>query len=460
MKPREVMSVWEVSRRVAACLEKEFPEVWVQGEVTDFVRHSSGHWYFTLKDERAQLKAVMFKFQNRLLRFRPEEGMEFICRGRVRTYPPRSIYQLEVEWMEPAGRGALYLQLEQLKARLEKEGLFDRRRKRPIPSPLKRAAIITSVSGAAIHDMLRILRERDPGIEVLIIPAAVQGEGAAADLARAVALANRPEVARPTDRRPLEVIIIGRGGGSLEDLWAFNEEVLARAIAASSIPVISAVGHETDYTIADLVADLRAPTPTAAAEIIAAGRAERLQRTFQNHQRLKNAMQSRLALADSRLENLRERLQDPGRAIFNYMEKTDELSERATRALFAKLDRAGERTEALARALRAVDPAKSCRFFALELEKLSQRLGAGSRERLLREDHRLRNAADKIEVLSPRATLARGFAVARDRQGRVIKEAGRMAPGDDLELILHKGRLECLVHEVQSDVPPPARDRQ
>jgi exodeoxyribonuclease VII large subunit len=438
---RDILTVSQLTDRIIKSLEKGFPTIWVRGEVSDFVRHSSGHWYFTLKDKRAQLRAIMFKYQNIYMRFLPENGMEVVCRGKISGYAQRSIYQIQVEFIEPKGLGALYLQFEQLKKKLDREGLFEEDRKRPIPSPLKRIAVITSSTGAALQDMLRVLRERDPGIEVLIIPARVQGEGAAETLVRALEAANRPAVAKPPGRRPIEALIIGRGGGSFEDLMAFNDEDLARAIAASKIPVICAVGHEVDFTIADFVADLRAPTPTAAAEIAAAGRAERIQRLEHDYYRLEAAALLRLESAEAALDTAHARLKDPSRAILEYMMRADELNDRARRAARAAVTMSRQRLNAHQSVLRARDPRAVHRLHSAKVENLSSRLRAAGRAALDQNGHRLDNVFARLEALSPEATLERGFAIARDREGRVVRDSRAISIGDALDLILWRGGL-------------------
>ena len=448
---REVLSVSEISGKILSTLERAFPDVWVKGEIGDMTMHSSGHWYFTMKDDKANLRAVMFKNSNRLVRFRPEEGMEVLVRGRISAYTARGIYQLYADWMEPLGVGALYAEFERLKKRLEQEGLFDIERKRAIPSPLKRVAIITSAAGAALQDMLRILRERDPGIEVLIVPSRVQGEGAADELALAMEIANMPEVAKPKGGRPIEAIIIGRGGGSIEDLWAFNEEVLARAIYKSKLPVISAVGHETDFSISDFVSDLRAATPTAAAEIVAAGRAERLQRLSHARTRMVAAMERMIEDAVYDLDNLSRTLRGPARELADYTIRVDELHSRMQRAMKKGLADRQSRLAATARALRSQDPRRRYEMQEQRLSALSGRLIAGARSRVDTAGHRLANADARLETLSPRATLSRGFAIALDKGGNALKNADRVKTGDDLELVLHKGKLDTKVTKVREN---------
>ncbi len=448
---RRVLSVSEVSDRVKDLLETGLGDVWVQGEVSSLVRHSSGHWYFSLKDERSNISAVMFKFQNAYLRFRPEEGMEVLCRGKVTAYAPRSSYQIKVEWMEPVGLGALHVEFERLKNKLSDEGLFDQARKRPVPSPLRRIAIITSDRGAALFDMLRVLAERDPGIEVLLVPSPVQGEGAAERLAAALETANLPEVAAPARGRPLEAVILARGGGSLEDLWAFNEEVLARAIFVSRLPVVSAVGHEIDFTIADFVADVRAATPTAAAELVSRGRAERIQRLDHAEHRMVRAMAAAVDERRAELKSLARALTDPGRRIREREERLNELAGRAWRAWNARMSSEGERLVYLGRALRSADPRKSYLVKMDRLAALEHRLARAGVSSLAERFHRIESAAGRLMTLSPRATLERGYAIARDREGRVLKSAEGAAKGDELEVLLCRGSLDCEVTAINPE---------
>jgi len=440
---REILSVTEISDRIVRLLEKNFGDVWIKGEVSVFVKHSSGHWYFSLKDENSVIRAVMFRNRNACLRYTPENGAEVLVRGRVSAYGPRSAYQIIAEWIEPAGVGALHLRFEKLKERLEKEGLFDPERKRTLPSPLRRIAIITSISGAALQDMLRVLGDRDPGIEVLLIPAPVQGEGAADKLARAVRTANRASVARQPGRRPVEALIIGRGGGSLEDLWAFNQEVLARAIYESELPVISAVGHETDFTMADFTADVRAATPTAAAQMVSAGRAERIQRVDYVRRRLKAEMQKRLDNAARELGHASAMMRDPLRVVMDRIMRVDELDARAGRAVTGAIRTEQRRLAADARALYMQDPRTVHRRQRERLYHAGARLAAGAWSRLQRAETRMAAAAAGLEALSPAATLQRGFSIALDSKGAVIREARKVSVGEEIELVLHKGRLEA-----------------
>jgi len=395
--PRHVYTVQELTAEIKAVLEDGFSALWVEGEISNFKHHTSGHMYFTLKDAEAQLRAVMFRGSNRLLRFRPEDGLAVTVRGSVTVYERRGDYQLVVEAMEPKGIGALTLAFEQLKARLEAEGLFDPARKRPLPRLPGKIGIITSPTGAAIRDMLTVIGRRFPGLAILIHPVAVQGAGAAAEIAAAIGVMG----ARPD----LDVLIVGRGGGSLEDLWAFNEEVVARAIAACPIPVISAVGHETDVTIADFVADLRAPTPSAAAELVVAQRDELRLRVDELSGRMAAAVEHLLALRQEGLRRLRQQL-----------------------ALLSPAGRVARQAE--------------------RLDGLSRRLAACWTLSATRRRERLRHLAGKLESLSPLSILARGYSICFALPARrIVKTAEAVAVGAEVAVRLERGELRCRVEE-------------
>jgi len=443
---RQVYSVSELTARVKGQLEKEFPEVWVQGQVTNYRRPGSGHIYFSLKDEKAQLHAVMYKFQNLYLKFEPEDGMEVLCRGRLSVYEARGEYQLILDQMEPRGIGALQKAFEQLKAKLEKEGLFDPGRKRPIPEYPRRVGIITSPQGAALQDMLRVIRRKAPGLQVLIIPSRVQGEGAAEELAHALELCNRPEVASPRDRPPLELVVLARGGGSLEDLWAFNEEVLARAIAASRLPVVSAVGHEVDWTIADFVADFRAATPTAAAERIAAAEADLLDRLAEIEGRLGQALSSRLRSWRERVRLLIRALSDPRPMLADKMQRVDDLSFRLAGAGRSRLAVVQGRVQALERELLAREPRLKLRQDRLRFQALAATLLSAGPRSLEASRSRLELFSQKLDTLSPLRTLARGYSIARRSDtGELLRQTGQVELGDGIDVKLHQGELACEV---------------
>ncbi len=401
---RHIYSVSALTAEVKAVLEDGFSAIWVEGEVSNFKHHTSGHMYFTLKDAQAQIRAVMFRGSNRLLKFQPKDGLAVLVFGTVTVYERRGEYQITVEFMEPKGVGALQLAFEQLKRRLEAEGLFEAARKRPLPRLPRKVGIITSPTGAVIRDMLTIIGRRFPGLAILIHPVQVQGETAAAEIAAAIAHLGR--------RSDLDVLIVARGGGSLEDLWAFNEEVVARAIAASPVPVISAVGHETDVTIADFVADLRAPTPSAAAELVVAQRDE-----------------------------LRLRV--------------DELAGRALAGVEGALALRRARVQMLHRHLGVLSPAANVRRQAERLQGLRLRLMAWwGLTRLVRQE-RLRVLAGKLETLSPLGILARGYSICFTLPGRhVLKAAADVPVGSEVAVRLHRGELLCLVQGVGPDTQP------
>ncbi|MBF0217757.1 MAG: exodeoxyribonuclease VII large subunit, partial [Candidatus Omnitrophica bacterium] len=309
MRTEHVFTVSELTREIAFFLEDKYPGVWVEGEISNFTRSSSGHCYFSLKDEDSTLKCVMFKSSSARTRFSPEDGLSVLCSGKIGVYNKQGQYQLYVDRIEPRGKGALYIAFEQLKEKLSKEGLFSEERKRRIPPFPRRVAVVTSATGAAIRDIITVARRRDPGIEITVYPVMVQGEGAKDEIASAIASLNEYNGNIGTNcpgGNPIDVMIVGRGGGSIEDLWAFNEEIVARAIAASDIPVVSAVGHEIDFTISDFVADKRAPTPSAAAEMIIADKNETLSRVESLLGRMGAAAKAIIGRREAELKRLKE----------------------------------------------------------------------------------------------------------------------------------------------------------
>jgi exodeoxyribonuclease VII large subunit len=439
---RRVFTVSELTSAVREVLEGTFPEIWVEGEISNGRVWNTGHLYFTLKDGGAQIRSVMFRSALRYLRFKPEDGLHVIARGRLSVYDPKGEYQLVCEHMEPHGLGALQLAFDQLKKRLQAEGLFDTARKRPLPALPAKIGIVTSLDGAAVRDIVKVLRRRYPNAHLVIRPTRVQGEGAAADIARGLTAVGRvPGV---------DVIIVGRGGGSIEDLWAFNEEAVARAIALSPVPVVSAVGHEVDFTIADFVADVRAPTPSAAAEIVVRAKDDFCARIDQLRERLGAAANARLHRLRSRVHQLSGvtalagwpvRLANRGRYVAD-------LTHDLQRAAGARLARQQRRHQQLRAALEAGDVRR--RF-----ERTRTRLGHGDsalRAALARARHRadlrFRSAAARLDNLSPLAVLARGYAVCWDAtRTRAIRDAAGVAPGEQVRVTLARGELGCRVEE-------------
>jgi exodeoxyribonuclease VII large subunit len=437
LEARRPLSVSEVTARIKIRLEGEFLELWIEGEISNFRRHSSGHWYFTLKDEGAMLRCASFRMQNRLMRFVPEDGLTVRAHGRLSLYEARGEYQLIVEYMEPVGVGALQLGFEQMKRRLADEGLFDVERKRPLPLLPRCVGVVTSPTGAAVRDILRVIRRRNEAMNVLIAPARVQGDGAAREISRAIELLNRQEA--------VDVIIVGRGGGSVEDLWAFNEEAVARAIFHSRVPVISAVGHETDFTIADFVADLRASTPSAAAEIVTAARDEISARLLGFKEDMMTAMRYRLLERRSRVQELQSSraFDDVHHQISRAAQRFDEAVYAMEAALRGGLKRQRVRLTGTALRLRDTDIRRAAIERRRALDLLTQRLQASGRAAIdgRREDFRI--ASGKLHSLSPLAVIGRGYAIAFDDRGRIIKRTGDVQSGERVRLRVGDGEMDC-----------------
>ena len=439
MSERAVLTVSELSAQLRAVLEDRFPAVWVEGEISNFKVYTSGHAYFTLKDETAQLRCVLFRNRTRRIRFEPADGLHVLAFGSVEVYAQRGEYQLVVELLEPRGLGALQLAFEQLKERLQREGLFEAGRKRPLPRFPKKIGIVTSPSGAALRDILRVIGRRFGEIHIVIAPAKVQGEGAAQEVAQAVRELN--------GLGGVDVIIVGRGGGSLEDLWAFNDEMLARTITASKIPVISAVGHEVDFTIADFVADLRAPTPSAAAELVVREKQAVADSVSDLGRRLAAAMERRLSRERERLEAVRRRrvLTDARRPLRDLERRVDDATARLRRAIATAVRQAAHRVELAARSLRAQSPVARTLADRRRLTELSSRLDRGLVRDLDRARHRLGGAAARLDSLSPLAVLARGYSLTRLPSGEIVRSARQVAVGDDVSVLLSEGSLGCRV---------------
>jgi len=442
LQGRRIFTVSELTALVKAQLETTFNDIWVEGEVSNLRCPPSGHLYFSLKDRAGQLRAVCFRSGGRRLKFVPADGRSVLARGHLTVYEPRGDYQLIVDYLEPVGLGALQAAFEQLKERLAAEGLFDGARKRPLPALPRRVGIVTSPTGAVIRDMLTVLARRFANLHVVINPVPVQGEGAAARIAEAIDELNALGLA--------DVIIVGRGGGSLEDLWAFNEEAVARAIARSTVPVISAVGHETDVTIADFVADLRAPTPSAAAELVVKTKTELTGRVDQLRQQLVRSCQLVIERQREHVRHERRALIDPQRAIEAALLRADDLGERLRMILPRLLQRQRERAAGLTQRFRARSPLELIRTTLLRLEQSRERLvqqwQSQDRVRRTRVDHCLA----QLRGLSPLAILSRGYSVARRlSDGRILRSAVGVAPGERIAVLLHEGELRTSVEEVR-----------
>lgn len=442
------LTVTQLNRQVRSLLESHFDFLWVEGEVSNFVAPSSGHWYFSLKDSGAQVRCAMFRNRNQRLKFTPDNGDHIRVRCRVSLYEGRGEFQLIVEHLEHAGAGALQAAFEKLKAKLLAEGLFDAGRKQPLPERVSRLGVVTSPTGAAIHDILTVLQRRAPWIEVYVLPVAVQGEGAAAEIAAAIERANRWQ---REGKIALDALIVGRGGGSLEDLWAFNEEVVARAIAASELPIVSAVGHEVDFSIADMAADHRAPTPSAAAELLSPDQRELQQRLQAIEANLVRLIRRKLSAAATELAHLQKRLKHPGHRLREQAQRLDDLEQRLIRAQQNLLQRRRGQLALLESRLRARSPLPRLQQLQRDTERLSQRLEAAMRQQLQRNRQRLAHLAQMLDSLSPLATLQRGYAIVTDSQGKVVTDASAVAPGDEVEARLAKGRLGLTVKNVRKD---------
>jgi len=415
----KILTVSQLTRDIKEVIENVFEAVWVEGEISNLSRPASGHLYFSLKDEAATVRCVMFRSAAVRLKFEPKDGTKALVSGRVSVYERGGQYQVYVQTIEPRGQGALQLAFEQLKKKLVAEGLFDEGRKKDLPFLPQAIGIVTSATGAVIRDMLHVLGRRFPGFHVVLNPVRVQGEGAAEEIAAAVAEFNRLD--------NVDVIIVARGGGSLEDLWAFNEEAVARAIAASALPVISAVGHETDYTIADFVADRRAPTPSAAAEIVMPARAELVVRIQTN------------------LRHLRQALAD---AVPQYAQRVDDLMEGLTRGLEGLLGTEQVRAQGLAQELARAMETRLRSDKAL-LDGLAQELPRIITSRLHTERVRLDGLLSGLEALSPLAVLKRGYSLTTAADGKVVLRGRDVKPGDRLTTRLAEGRLTSEVLEVR-----------
>ena len=440
---RRVFTVSELTVRLKAELEEAFPAVWVEGEISNLRTPGSGHAYFTLKDEGAQLSAVLFRGRGRRVRFDLEDGMQVLAFGGLDVYAARGQYQLVVEVMEPKGLGALQLAFEQLKRKLEAEGLFEEGRKRRLPAFPRVIGVVTSPTGAAIRDILNIIGRRFGDLRILIAPVRVQGDEAPGEIVQALEnLQTVPD---------LDVVIVGRGGGSIEDLWAFNDEGVARAIAACRVPVISAVGHETDFTIADFVADLRAPTPSGAAELVVREKLAVVEALAGLYARLKQAVTAEVAAYRERVEFLSRRrvLTDPARALRDLHRRLDELQGRLRLGLRSSQRQVWHRVALATGALRSRNPLARIAGGAALLAQLRGRLVASATHSMKASRSRFAETVGRLESLSPLGVLARGYSLTRLPSGAVVRSAGQVAVGDPLEILLHQGALGARVTDVK-----------
>jgi len=432
---RQVLTVTQLTAKIRDLLAKNFTDIWVEGEISNCREAQSGHIYFTLKDDRSQVRCVFFKQQQRGIKFRPEDGLHVTVRGSISVYEARGEYQIYVENIEPMGLGALQLAFEQLKKRLEAEGLFSAARKKPLPLLPSRIGLITSPTGAAVRDVVRILRRRFPNVHLTVYPVRVQGEGSAEEIVKALKFFNQKKL--------VDVLILARGGGSLEDLWSFNEETVARAIAASTIPVISGVGHETDFTIVDFVADVRASTPSAAAELVVQTRREFDKNIAELRSALAEQMRYRILVLSRRIHELSARrgFRRPLDLLRQQRQRADEMTSRLALGLRAQLEKSRRRFTAAHLRIMSFDFRARIAAFRLRLEKRGAELSVRA-ERLLRaKRERLDRLRLQLEERSPLRVLERGYAIATDASGAVLRDAAQVALGDSVGLQLHRGRL-------------------
>jgi len=447
LEETSVFSVSLLNAQIKALLESNYPLVWVKGEISNFRVPASGHYYFTLKDDQSQIRAVFFRGQNRHLRFVPESGLQVLCQCRLSVYEPRGEYQLIVEVMEPQGLGALQLAFEQLKKKLEKEGLFDASLKLPLPVCPQRIGIITSSTGAAIQDMLKVLRRSPYPLSVTLLPVRVQGREAAAEIAAAI-LATDSLAAR----FQWDVLIVGRGGGSIEDLWPFNEEIVARALSSCSIPTISAVGHEIDFTISDMVADLRAATPTAAAEWIVS-ELERFQRDLQSHQdRILRAMAQKTDDLKQKLAFLEKRLVHPKRRLEDLRLFVDDRLDRLQLAFGRRIEQFRTVHGHLQEKLRSVHPLKEIYRYRALVDQQDRQLALHQHRVFDVCRFRLQGCAVQLQSLSPLAVLGRGYSITyRLPDEKVIRKPGDVQAGERVRVRLSRGFLECVVEKTENE---------
>jgi exodeoxyribonuclease VII, large subunit len=436
---RRSLTVGELTARIRDLLAKNFVDVLVEGEISNCREAQSGHIYFTLKDDKAQVKCVWFRQQMRGVKFRPEDGLKVTVRGSIGVYEQRGEYQIYVETMDPAGRGALQLAFEQLKKRLEGEGLFEAKHKKPLPRLPSRIGLITSPKGAAVRDVVRILRRRFPNVHLMLMPVRVQGEGAAGEIARALRFFNQ--------RQNVDVLIVARGGGSMEDLWAFNEEVVARAIFDSAIPVISGVGHETDFTIADFVADVRASTPSAAAEIVVQTRREFDEHVVRLKRALREQLRYRISVLSRRVHELgaRRGFRRPLDLLRQRRQRSDEMTARLAQALRRRLELSRRRFTMAHLQIARFDFRSRISAVRLRVERCGSELSMGAERFLRARRERIERLRLQLQERGPLKVLERGYAIATDAAGNVLRSSEQVAIGDAVRIQLHQGKLASKV---------------
>ena len=442
---KKVYTVSELNTELRFLVESTFPMIWVEGEISNFKPASSGHWYFSLKDNSSQLRVVMWASSHRFMKWKPKDGMKVLVHGRLTVFEPRGEYQIDIVQIVPHGKGDLFAAFEQLKEKLQKEGLFDPKRKRPIPMLPKKIGIVTSRQGAVIRDILNVLNRRYANLHVLLYPAKVQGEEAAPMIVEGIRALN--------GFRDIDVLIVARGGGSLEDLWPFNEEIVARAIVASKIPVISAVGHETDTTISDFVADLRAPTPSAAAELVVSKKEELAERLMNCSKHILSSAQHRILSMKHRTQTLAQHRALAGlpHRVHTFQQRVDDFDHRVRTGL-TRYNQIVTRRYLMAG--QKLSASQLRHLIEVKRSKLNKMLGDMKNVFEKRNNLRknvLSRGAGKLDSLSPLAVLERGYSIACLEEGEILKYSSQTAPGENIRIRLHRGRLKCQVTEVENE---------
>jgi exodeoxyribonuclease VII large subunit len=443
MAQQHILQVSELTKKVRFILESELNTVWLCGEISNFIAASSGHWYLSLKDQKSQVRCAMFKGNNRRVRVKPANGQQVLVRAKVSLYEPRGDFQLIIEQMEPAGEGLLRQQYQQLKNKLNLEGLFDAQYKQSIPTDIKSIGIVTSPTGAAVKDILTVLKRRNPLLKVIIYPALVQGDQAKFDIAQAISLAN--------ERNEVDALVVGRGGGSLEDLWAFNEEIVARAIFKSSIPIVSAVGHEIDTSLSDYVADLRAPTPSAAAELISTDVEEFNEKNKALIKRAVIALKQKIDLSFQQLIAVNHRLKQvhPEQQLQNKQQKSDELGLRLQSIITREFNRLKQKPHYLQQRLHNLSPASAVLSGKNQTEQLTLRLIMAQQRMIKNKAESFASQCEQLNLVSPLATIARGYSAVRNQQGKVIKNITQVKPLDNISVEVSDGVIYAEVSSIQ-----------
>lgn len=446
----DIFTVSQLNQRAKQLLEISFTSVKVEGEISNLSRPSSGHWYFTLKDKGAQVRCAMFRSRTAQVRFQPKEGDQIIVRGKVSLYENRGDYQLIVDAMKPAGEGQLQQAFIQLKQKLGAEGLFATEHKQAIPTQIKRIAVITSPTGAAVHDILTVLKRRFPAIVVDIYPVQVQGQEAAQQIAWSINQANI-DAKNAQERQKVDVIIVGRGGGTIEDLWCFNDENLARTIFHSQLPIVSAVGHEVDFTIADFVADIRAPTPSAAAEMLSPDQQEYWNRLTMLSSRLEKSIKQQLQNKQWQLQGAKKGLQHPEDKLVQYAQTLDMLELRMQQSQQSTLNRLRQRLTNNEQKLQQQSPAHKFVQIQSQLEYLRQRLATGFKQLLVNKSERLQQNALLLNAVSPLQTLGRGYAILQTEDGIIVRDSHDVKKGDLISARIGRGNLELVIDKVKHE---------